>query len=79
MQRTSDSGKGLSIVRIAIQTPNWQDSGMGIVIAQRPLTLLVPNHLIELVAQDKSCEIHVNGVSYENARILPTPALQRLI
>jgi len=77
MQKETTSEHGLSVVRVTIQAPDWQDSGIGIVIAQHPLTLLVPSHLIELVNQGQSEEIQVNGVGYENAKILPTPALQR--
>jgi hypothetical protein len=77
MQRKAKSGARLSVVRITIQATDWQDSGIGIVVARRPLTLLVPSHLIELVEQGQSHNIHVNGVPYEHAKILPTPALQR--
>lgn len=77
MQRETKSGNGLSVARVVIQAPDWQDSGIGIVVARHPLTLLVPSHLIELIEQGTSHEIQVNGVPYENAKILPTPALQR--
>ena len=77
MTRKTKSSRGLSIARVTIEAENCQDSGVGIVIARRPLTLLVPSHLIELVEQGKPHEIHINGVPHERARILPTPALQR--
>jgi len=77
MQQENNSERGLSVVRVTIQAPDWQDSGIGIVIAQHPLTLLVPSHLIELVNQGQAEEIQVNGIRYENAKVLPTPALQK--
>ncbi|MCK5586031.1 hypothetical protein KAJ02_08155, partial [Candidatus Bipolaricaulota bacterium] len=77
MQRRNKADNGLSVAGVTIQATDWQDSGIGIVIAQRPLTLLVPSHLIELVEQGKSHNIQVNGISYEDPKILPTPALQR--
>ncbi|MCK5246480.1 hypothetical protein KAR02_06250, partial [Candidatus Bipolaricaulota bacterium] len=71
------SDNGPSVARVTIQTADWQDCGIGIVVAQRPLTLLVPSHLIELVEQGQSPSIQVNGIAYEDPKILPTPALQR--
>lgn len=71
------SKHGLSVVRVVVQAANCQDSGIGIVIARHPLTLLVPSHVIELVSEGRSKGIQINGVNYENAKILPAQALQR--
>ncbi len=77
MSRKTKFDNGLSVARLAIQAADYQDSGVGIVVAQRPLALLVPSHLIELVEQGESHTILINGIPYEGAKILPTPALQR--
>jgi hypothetical protein len=77
MQQDAKRTANLAVTRLTIQTTDWQDSGIGIVVAQRPLTLLVPSHLIELIEQERSCEIQVNGITYTNPTILAAPALQR--
>ncbi|MBU1049540.1 hypothetical protein KKG90_05885 [Candidatus Bipolaricaulota bacterium] len=77
MQQGNESDGGLSVARITIETADWQDAGIGIVIARRPLTLLVPSHLIELVEQEPSARIQINGVVHDRPKILPVPALQR--
>lgn len=77
MLRKAKPDNGLSIARVVIQASDYQDSGVGIVVALRPLTLLVPSHLIELVEQGPLQAILINGIPYEGGRILPTPALQR--
>lgn len=74
--RKSSPERTLSVARMIIQAPDCQDSGIGIVIARRPLTILIPSHVIELVTEGHSQSIAVNGVLYEDARILSTPALQ---
>ncbi|MCK4570954.1 hypothetical protein KAT84_03285 [Candidatus Bipolaricaulota bacterium] len=77
MLRKTKPDNGLSVAHVTIQATDYQDSGVGIVVALRPFTLLVPSHLIELVEQGQSHEILINGIPYEGAKILPTPALQR--
>jgi hypothetical protein len=77
MRQDARTTEDLAVARLTIRATDWQDSGVGVVVAQRPLTLLVPTHLIELVEQEQSCEIQVNGITYTNPKILATPALQR--
>lgn len=77
MLRKTKSDNGLSVARVVIQAVDYQDSGIGIVVARQPLALLVPSHLIELVEQGQARAITINGIKYEDATILPTPALQR--
>ena len=63
------------VVRIAIRANGSEDRGVGIVVRRRPLALLVPSHLIVLLEEGAVDSIHVDGVPYDRARILPTPAL----
>lgn len=77
MIRRAAPDRGISVARVTIQAADYEDSGIGILVAHRPLTLLVPSHLIELVEQGQSHAILINGVQYSNPKILPTPALQR--
>jgi len=77
MPRKTRSANGLSIARVTVQAADCQDSGIGVVVALRPLALLVPSHLIELVDQDEALIILVNGIPHQGAKILPTAALQR--
>ena len=77
MPQQPKSDNGLSIARVTVQAADCQDSGMGVVVALRPLALLVPSHLIELVEQDEALTILVNGIPHQGAKILPTVALQR--
>ncbi|MBE0635790.1 hypothetical protein IH601_07335 [Candidatus Bipolaricaulota bacterium] len=76
-RRKASPDKALSVARMTILAADCQDSGIGIVIARRPFTLLVPSHLIELINDGQSQSISVNGIVYEDAKVLPTPALQR--
>jgi len=77
MSRTSESSASLCIAQVTIQANDLQDSGIGIVVARRPLTLLVPGHLLELIEQGQASRLLVNGIPYESTSVLPTPALQR--
>ena len=77
MFRKRKSNSEPSVARVLIQAADCQDLGIGIVVAQRPLSLLVPSHLIEMVEQKQSLAILINGIPHEARRILPMPALQR--
>lgn len=77
MSRGTKAVRKPSTVCITIQAADCQDTGLGIVIARHPLTLLVPRHLVELVEQGQSQSIFIDDVPCDGARILPAPALQR--
>lgn len=66
-----------STVRITIQSDDCQDAGLGVVIARRPLTILVPRHLVVLVEQGQSQSVLIDDARHDNVQILPAPALQR--
>ncbi len=76
MVRSSRTDTGRSVVRLALRAPDCEDIGAGIVVSCKPLTLLVPRHLIELIDEGRADVILVNEIPCESVTILPAPALQ---
>jgi len=66
----------ISAVRVVVRSPDSEDRGVGIVIARRPLTVLVPSHLIVLLEDGDATSIIVESTEYPRAAILATPSLQ---
>ena len=76
MVGTSKATGGRAVVRLALRASDCEDIGAGIVVSRRPLTLLVPRHLIELIDEGRADAILVDGTSCEGVDVLPSPALQ---
>ena len=63
-------------MRVIVRSRGTADTGVGIVVTRRPLTVLVPSHLITLVEQSRATEIVVHGTSFTQFKVLATPSLQ---
>jgi len=63
------------VVRLAIRAKDYTDEGVGIVILNKPLVVLVPTHLVLLIEDGDATSITVDGETYERAEILSSPAL----
>jgi len=63
-------------VRLMLQTEEYEDAGVGIVISRRPFILLVPDHVLTLMEQGVDT-ILVDDREFTNARRLLAPALAK--
>lgn len=77
MGRASEAVPERAVVRLSLQASDCEDTGVGIVVSRHPLTLLVPQHLIELIDEGRADAVLVDGVRCTGATILPTPGLQQ--
>ncbi|MBU0595460.1 hypothetical protein KJ567_02085 [Candidatus Bipolaricaulota bacterium] len=76
MRRRRGAKNRISAVRVSVRAEGTEDVGVGIVVARRPLTILVPSHLITLIEQGDAIDVIVHGTSYSRFRILASPSLQ---
>ena len=70
-------GIQLSTVDVLIQSESSINRGVGIVVLHRPLSLLVPLHLIAALEEDPSARLAVNGASFERVTIASSASLER--
>jgi len=70
-------GMRFATVQVAIHSDHTEDHGVGIVVVKRPMTLLVPLHLITALEEDPTAQLRVNGSVFEKAALLVSPELQR--
>jgi len=66
-----------STVHVAIHSQLTEDLGVGIVVIKRPMTLLVPLHLITALEEDPTAQLRVNGSTYEKAALVGSAELER--
>lgn len=75
MRRRNSKSSTPSVVRIVIHADHCTDEGVGIVVLGKPLTVLVPSHLVLLIEDGEATSIDVGGEIYERAEILSAPTL----
>jgi len=76
MRPVHRDGNPVGVVHTVIRADDCEDTGVGIVVSRRPLTLLVPSHLILLVEQGRAESVLINGKVFPTAKIMPSRALQ---
>jgi len=59
-----------------VRSRGAEDVGVGIVVAKRPLTVLVPSHLITLIEHGEAIEVLVDETGYSRFSIVAVPSLQ---
>ena len=66
-----------SVVSVVVSSSEGEDRGVGVVFSERPLTILVPLHLVVTLEADSDVRVLINGEEWTNPRLLKTPGLER--